>query len=146
MIPILHRLSDIAERYDGFIVDLWGVLHDGVRAFPQAVDCLERLRERGKRVLILSNAPRRADVVAARNAELGIPAHLCDAVMSSGEAAWQHLATRADVQLGEEWRARQPDLLAGGRQCATLRSEVEVGGDRLAHGLGESGLGVRQIC
>ncbi len=35
MIPILHGLSEIAERYDGFIVDLWGVLHDGMRAFPR---------------------------------------------------------------------------------------------------------------
>ena len=116
MIPILHGLSDIAERYDGFIVDLWGVLHDGVRAFPPAVDCLERLRERGKRVLILSNAPRRAAAVAARNAELGIPAHLCDAVMSSGEAAWQHLAARAD-----------PWHRALGRRCHHLGPERDRG-------------------
>ncbi len=116
MIPILNGLSDIAERYDGFIVDLWGVLHDGVRAFPQAVDCLERLRERGKRVLILSNAPRRAEAVAARNAELGIPVHLCDAVMSSGEAAWQHLAARAD-----------PWHRALGRRCHHLGPERDRG-------------------
>jgi HAD superfamily hydrolase (TIGR01459 family) len=116
MIPILHGLSEIAERYDGFIVDLWGVLHDGVRAFPPAVDCLERLRERGKRVLILSNAPRRAAVVAARNAELGIPIHLCDAVMSSGEAAWQHLAARAD-----------PWHRALGRRCHHLGPERDRG-------------------
>jgi HAD superfamily hydrolase (TIGR01459 family) len=116
MIPILHGLSDIAERYDGFIVDLWGVLHDGVRAFPQAVDCLERLRERGKRVLILSNAPRRAEAVAARTAELGIPGHLCDAVMSSGEAAWQHLAARAD-----------PWHRALGRRCHHLGPERDRG-------------------
>ena len=116
MIPILHGLSEIAERYDGFIVDLWGVLHDGVRAFPQAVDCLERLRERGKRVLILSNAPRRAAAVAARNAELGIPAHLCDAVVSSGEAAWQHLAARTD-----------PWHRALGRRCHHLGPERDRG-------------------
>ena len=116
MIPILHGLSDIAERYDGFIVDLWGVLHDGVRAFPQAVDCLERLRERGKRVLILSNAPRRAEAVAARTAELGIPGHLCDAVMSSGEAAWQHLAAGTD-----------PWHRALGRRCHHLGPERDRG-------------------
>ncbi len=116
MIPILHGLSEIADRYDGFIVDLWGVLHDGERAFPQAVDCLERLRERDKRVLILSNAPRRAAAVAARNAELGIPARLCDSVMSSGEAAWQHLAARAD-----------PWHRALGRRCHHLGPERDRG-------------------
>jgi len=96
MIPIHHGLSEIAERYDAFVIDLWGVLHDGVRAFPEAVACLERLQARGKRVLILSNAPRRAESVADRNAELGIARELCDGVMSSGEAAWRHLARHDD--------------------------------------------------
>ena len=96
MIPIHHGLSQIADRYDAFVIDLWGVLHDGERAFPEAVACLEQLRSHDKRVLILSNAPRRAESVAARNAELGIARELCDGVMSSGEAAWQHLARRDD--------------------------------------------------
>jgi HAD superfamily hydrolase (TIGR01459 family) len=116
MIPIHHGLSEIADRYDAFVIDLWGVLHDGVRAFPEAVDCLERLRERDKCVLILSNAPRRAESVAARNAELGIPVYLCDGVMSSGEAAWQHLAARAD-----------PWHRALGRRCHHLGPERDRG-------------------
>jgi hypothetical protein len=59
-VPILSGLSRLAGAYDAFIVDLWGVLHDGVTAFPEAVACLEQLKARGKRILILSNAPRRA--------------------------------------------------------------------------------------
>ncbi len=109
MIPIHHGLSDIADRYDAFVIDLWGVLHDGERAFPEAVACLEQLQAHGKRVLILSNAPRRAESVAARNAELGIARELCDGVMSSGEAAWQHLARRDD-----------PWYRALGRRCHHL--------------------------
>jgi len=97
MIRIERGLSALAEDYDAFIVDLWGVLHDGVRAFPAAVACLETLHDRGKRIVILSNAPRRAAVVAARNAELGIAARLCDAVVSSGEDTWQHLHGRPDA-------------------------------------------------
>ena len=116
MVPIHAGLSALADRYDGFIVDLWGVLHDGERAFPQAVACLERLRERDKCVLILSNAPRRARVVAARNAELGIPAALCDGVVSSGEAAWRHLAERSD-----------PWHRALGRRCFHLGPERDLG-------------------
>lgn len=95
-IPLYPGLCALAEGYDGFIVDLWGVLHDGVRAFPAAVACLEELKRRDKRILILSNAPRRAAAVAARNAELGIPPRLVDAVMSSGEEAWQCLLDRPD--------------------------------------------------
>ncbi len=97
MIPLLDGLSGLSDRYDAFILDLWGVLHDGVRAFPKAVACLEELKHRDKRVLILSNAPRRAEAVAQRNIELGIAPLLWDAVVSSGEEAWRHLAARPDA-------------------------------------------------
>lgn len=97
MIPIHDGLAPLADRYDGYILDLWGVLHDGVRTFPHAIDCMERLRRMGKKMLILSNAPRRVHAIAARNAELGIAPDLANAVMSSGEDAWRHLATRPDA-------------------------------------------------
>ena len=42
----LSGFSQIASEYDGFVLDLWGVIHDGVNAFPHAVDCLFQLRER----------------------------------------------------------------------------------------------------
>jgi HAD superfamily hydrolase (TIGR01459 family) len=116
MIPIYDGLSHLAGRYDGFIVDLWGVLHDGVRAFPAAVACLEELRRRDKRIVILSNAPRRATEVAARNAQLGIAPELCDAVVSSGEEAWRHLARRPDA-----W------YRALGRRCYHLGPERDWG-------------------
>ena len=96
-VPQHQGLSVLADDYDGFIVDLWGVMHDGVRAFPAALDCLERLRAAGKRSVILSNAPRRIWSILARNAELGIAPDLADAVMSSGEDAWRHLAERPDA-------------------------------------------------
>ncbi len=91
-IPILPGLAAVADRYDGYILDLWGVLHDGQRPVPGALEALERLRESGKRVVILSNAPRRASAVARRIAEIGIAPALYDALLSSGEAAWQWLA------------------------------------------------------
>ena len=96
--PLLRDgLSEIADRYDGFIVDLWGVLHDGVAAFPSALDCLLHLKARGKRVVVLSNAPRRAAAVELRNGELGIEARHVDATMSSGEETWRYLKERPDA-------------------------------------------------
>lgn len=115
-VPIHSGLSELAEAYEGFIVDLWGVLHDGVRAFPAAVACLAELKARGKRILILSNAPRRAESVARRNLELGIGPELSDAVMSSGEAAWRHLKGRGD-----------PWYRALGRRCYHLGPERDQG-------------------
>lgn len=95
-IPFLAGLREIAAEYDGFILDLWGVLHDGRAPFPGVLDCLERLRAEGKRTTILSNAPRRAALVEARVAEIGIPRSLYDHLMSSGEETWQHLSRRVD--------------------------------------------------
>lgn len=90
-LPIIGGVADIADRYDGYIIDLWGVMHDGISAYPGARDCLAALMARGKRICILSNAPRRAAAVAARNAELGIPAALYHGLVTSGEAAWAAL-------------------------------------------------------
>jgi HAD superfamily hydrolase (TIGR01459 family) len=95
-VQILPGIGVLTGRYDGFILDLWGVLHDGTAPFPGVIDCLARLKQGGKRVVILSNAPRRAHLVEARVAEIGIPRSLYDHLMSSGEEAWQHLKRRDD--------------------------------------------------
>ena len=58
---ILSGLGEISSDYDGFILDLWGVLHDGSHPFPGAVEALTRLKAAGKRTVVLSNAPRRAE-------------------------------------------------------------------------------------
>ena len=90
-IPLLSGIAPIAGRYDGFILDLWGVLHDGAHPMPGAVEALHRLREMGKRIVILSNAPRRSASVVERIAEIGIARTLYDDLLSSGEATWRWL-------------------------------------------------------
>ena len=94
---LLAGLREIAPEYDGFILDLWGVLHDGSKPFPGVLDALARLKSAGKRLAILSNAPRRAYLVASRLSEIGIPPELYDHIHSSGEEAWQHLKRRDDA-------------------------------------------------
>ncbi|MEO3432137.1 TIGR01459 family HAD-type hydrolase [Inquilinus sp. CAU 1745] len=96
--PPVHveGLSAVAGRYDGLIVDLWGVLHDGHAPYPGAVDCLAALRREGKSVCLLSNAPRRIDSVARRLAEIGIPADAYDHLMTSGEATHEAFLSPPD--------------------------------------------------
>ena len=53
----LSGLAPLADRYNGFILDLWGVIHDGVNAFPHSIETLRHLRSAGKRTLLLSNVP-----------------------------------------------------------------------------------------
>lgn len=97
-------LSAIADRYDGYILDLWGTIHNGVEPLPGAVDCLRALAEQGKRVLILSNAPRRTGAVIDRMDAVGIPRDCYGPVLSSGEAGWLALHDR-----GDPWHAALGD-------------------------------------
>ncbi|MCB5943490.1 TIGR01459 family HAD-type hydrolase [Acidocella sp. KAb 2-4] len=92
----MSGFSELARRYDGFIVDLWGVVHDGVRPLPGVLDCLARLREAGKRVVFLSNAPRRPHGIAAQLANMGVVPELYHGIMSSGEAVFLMLRDRTD--------------------------------------------------
>jgi HAD superfamily hydrolase (TIGR01459 family) len=81
-------LREIAGAYDVYLLDLWGVLHNGVSAFPAAIAAMRELRRAGKRIGILSNGPRRASAVAERSTELGITPDLYDVIHSSGEETW----------------------------------------------------------
>jgi HAD superfamily hydrolase (TIGR01459 family) len=114
-VHLIVGLRELAPRYDGFILDLWGVIHDGVAPVPGAIDCLRSLIRNGKRIVLLSNAPRRADDVVRRITEVGVPAGLYHDVMSSGEEAWQHLKGRDD-----------PFYAALGRRCLHIGSERDL--------------------
>ena len=95
----LASLREIAGAYDVYLLDLWGVLHNGVSAFPAAIAALRELRAAGKRIGILSNGPRRASAVVERTTELGITPDLYDVIHSSGEETWLALSG------GDSWAA-----------------------------------------
>ena len=119
---LIPGIGALAPRYDGFILDLWGVVHDGVAPMPGALKCLRSLIEAGKRVVLLSNATRRAGDVVERIDRIGVPAGLYHNVMSSGEEAWQHLSRRDDSFYA-----------ALGRRCLHIGSERDTG---IREGLG----------
>ncbi|HUW80463.1 MAG TPA: TIGR01459 family HAD-type hydrolase, partial [Acidocella sp.] len=100
----MSGFAPLAERYDGFIVDLWGVVHDGVKPYPGVLDCLARLRDTGKKVVFLSNAPRRPHAIAATLGAMGIRPNLYSGIMSSGEAVHIGLRDRTDefAMLGDK--------------------------------------------
>jgi HAD superfamily hydrolase (TIGR01459 family) len=94
-IPILAGIRELAAQREAWIVDIWGVMHNGVRAFAAAVDACRRFREHGGSVLLLSNAPRPFSAVVAQLEALGVPPTAYDGVLTSGDvtrtliAAWQ---------------------------------------------------------
>ncbi|MBY0354576.1 MAG: TIGR01459 family HAD-type hydrolase [Rickettsiales bacterium] len=90
----LDGLSPILDQYDGFLLDLWGVVHDGETLYPGVADALKAMHKAGKRIVFLSNAPRRARIAQARLAELGIAEEIIASVVTSGEAAYRFLSTQ----------------------------------------------------
>ncbi|MSP50732.1 MAG: TIGR01459 family HAD-type hydrolase [Alphaproteobacteria bacterium] len=130
-VPILDGIRDVADRYDAYIVDVWGVLYDGGdSAFPGVVDCLERLKARGSRIVVLSNSPRRREIVQARLDSIKIDGHLYDHLVTSGEETHRHLLTRPDAwyrRLGsraiDTGPARFSGLVDG--TAFTLTTEIE---------------------
>ncbi|HVZ09420.1 TIGR01459 family HAD-type hydrolase [Rhodopila sp.] len=97
----LTRFAALAERYDGFVLDLWGVIHDGVKAFPHAVETLRHLRAAGKKTILLSNAPRPNKAVQHMMQRMGIEDALYTDMLTSGEAVRRALRSPPDLWWAE---------------------------------------------
>lgn len=85
----INNLSQISDLYDAFLIDAWGVLHDGGEVFPHAYQCLQSLKLQAKTVVILSNAARRTLEFERLLRVSGIDSSLFDFTMSSGELFWK---------------------------------------------------------
>ena len=92
---ILDGIAGLADDYDGYVLDLWGVVHDGKRPYAPVPDALARLKARGKRIVFLTNAPRRAWFIQGMLDRMGLDRGLYDGIMSSGEATWMMLHARS---------------------------------------------------
>ena len=90
-----NGVAEFAERYDLFLVDQFGVLHDGSAPYPGALEALARLKGAGKTVILISNSGRRAAGNETRLAKLGFDRASYDAFISSGEVAWRRIAEGA---------------------------------------------------
>lgn len=87
MTQVISSLDDIAGGYDAALVDLWGCVHDGVTAYPEAIAACRRFRERGGTVVLVTNAPRPRADVEQQIARLGVPEDCWDTIATSGDSA-----------------------------------------------------------
>ncbi|HSR54819.1 MAG TPA: TIGR01459 family HAD-type hydrolase [Alphaproteobacteria bacterium] len=93
-IKILTGIGSFLGPYEGLILDLWGVIHDGRDPYPGVTDTLARVMGSGRKVVMLSNAPRRSSAVIEGMTVIGIGRGLYHDVLSSGELAWRALKRR----------------------------------------------------
>ena len=114
---VVHGLHEIASDYDVLLCDVWGVVHDGKRAFAAATQALTRFRETGGTVVLLTNAPRPNGAVIAQLDALGVPRSAYDDILTSGDATLAlieargvlplyHIGPPRDLALFEEIRTR----------------------------------------
>ena len=99
----MESLKDLLPLYDGYLVDLWGVVHDGAQVYPGVMDCLQNLQDQGKCVILLSNGPRRTHVAEDRLAQLGISRAMYTHVWTSGEQTYQFLRDQVQERPGQKF-------------------------------------------
>ncbi len=87
MTRIITALADVSDHYDAVLCDLWGCLHNGRRAFPEAVKALQAFRAKGGTVVLLTNAPRPRAQVAEQLDGLDVPRDCWDVIVTSGDSA-----------------------------------------------------------
>ncbi|GGE59539.1 TIGR01459 family HAD-type hydrolase [Actibacterium pelagium] len=87
MTQIITSLSEISSRYKALFVDLWGCVHNGITAYPEAVAALQDYRRQGGIVVLLTNSPKPRLGVAEQLAQFKVPADAYDTIATSGDSA-----------------------------------------------------------
>jgi HAD superfamily hydrolase (TIGR01459 family) len=95
-VPLVDGLKSLANAYDLVLCDVWGVLHNGLEAYPAASDALTRFRTGGGRIVLVSNAPRPGTAVAAQLDRLGVPRSAYDAIVTSGDLTRKAIEERLE--------------------------------------------------
>jgi HAD superfamily hydrolase (TIGR01459 family) len=88
----VERLRDVTESVDVLLSDIWGVVHNGLEAFPDACEALHTHRSRGGTVILITNAPRPADSVQRQLRKLGVADETYNAIVSSGDLTRLYVA------------------------------------------------------
>ena len=110
----IRGLREIESKYDAFFIDLWGVIHNGIQLYPEAINVLKNLNELNKRFVLISNAPRPSKSVEKYLINLKMDKVFLKNLVTSGEAALQNLKNNV---YGEKFYhlgpKRDEDLIKG---------------------------------
>tara|TARA_R110002012_G_scaffold174258_3_gene339021 strand:+ start:3940 stop:4812 length:873 start_codon:yes stop_codon:yes gene_type:complete len=87
MTQIINNLFEISDRYEALFVDLWGCVHDGVKALPDAVTALQAYRRSGGKVILVTNSPRPRNQVIKQLGQFGVAEDAWDDIATSGDSA-----------------------------------------------------------
>ena len=88
----IEQMRELVPGIDVVLSDIWGVVHNGLVAFPEACEALHTFRARGGTVVLITNAPRPADSVKRQLEKLGVADAVYDAIVSSGDLTRNYIA------------------------------------------------------
>jgi HAD superfamily hydrolase (TIGR01459 family) len=120
--PFTTHFSTLAPAYDVVLCDVWGVVHNSVVAFGDACTALTRFRRQGGTVVLITNAPRPAEVVMELLDGLDVPRAAYDAIVSSGDVTRAVIAARAGESAFHVGPARDVPIFDGLAPLAPLES------------------------
>lgn len=109
----LTPLCELADHYDGLLCDIWGVIHNGIAAFDDAVDVLCRYRASGRYVILITNAPRSCREIYPQLERFGVPRDAFDTVITSGDITSILMAGKPDAPLFHFGPARDHSIFEG---------------------------------
>jgi len=109
----LESITTVCQSYEVFLVDAWGVLHDGESLYPGAGEMLAQLMDAGKKVIILSNAARRIPAFKEELAKLGILTGYYTNAVTSGDLTWQAFKGGVLAELGDHYFYQGPQRSRG---------------------------------
>ena len=87
MTQIISALDQISDRYKALFVDLWGCVHNGITAYPEAVAALKAYRDQGGKVVLVTNSPKPRAGVAEQLKQFNVPVDCYDTIATSGDSA-----------------------------------------------------------
>lgn len=106
-------MLDIIKKYDHFILDLWGVVHNGQQLLPHVDVFLKALEEGKKNYCFLSNAPRPRHVALKKLHELGLVYIDIERVTTSGDLFREKISDYSQDQIYVIGEEKNQDILAG---------------------------------
>ena len=119
---VITGLREVYKHYDAFFIDLWGVMHNGIHLYPEAIEVVENLYKLKKRFVLMSNAPRPSKNVEKFLLNLKMDKIFTKKIFTSGEAALKslqqkiygkiffHLGPKRDASLFEGFEKNKKNL------------------------------------
>ena len=128
----LDHIKTIIDQYDLYFIDLWGVIHNGVKLFDNAINVISKLKELEKKIVLISNAPRTNSSVKIFLEKLNFNCHIIDLLVTSGDLTQKYILNNQDKTFFHLGPKKDHDLFF---EIKNLSNKVEESDEIICTGL-----------